>query len=180
MSLQKKPVRHTLFYKYSIGVIALFALAATLPVSAYAQDMSIINGQNVGAVGGAVAGGVVGRKLGGKKHKTLGTVAGALGGAVVGGVAGRMIEGNNNRPTAQAPQYQPTPVYDPQPTGSISNEGGNGLINGKNVGAVGGAIAGGIAGNKLGGKKHKTIGTVLGIVGGAVAGGAVGNAVAPQ
>jgi len=180
MSLQIKPTRLSPVYKNSIATITLFSAIATLPVATHAQDMSIINGQNVGAVGGAVAGGLVGRKVSGKKHKTLGTVAGALGGAVVGGVAGRMIDGNNNRAAAQAPQYQPTPVADPQSTGSIANGGGNSLINGQNVGAVGGAIVGGIAGNKLGGKKHKTLGTVLGVVGGAVAGGAVGNMVAPQ
>lgn len=176
MSLENKPALPSFTHK---AAIALISLLVALPAASRAQDMSIVNGQNVGAVGGAVAGGLVGRKVGGKKHKTLGTVAGALGGAVVGGVAGRMIDSNGNQ-AAAAPTYQPTPVVDPQSTGSIANDGGNSMINGQNVGAVGGAIAGGFAGNKLGGKKHRTLGTVLGVVSGAVAGGAVGNMLAPQ
>lgn len=42
----------------------------------------------LGAVGGAVVGGVLGRAVGGRDHRTAGTVVGAAGGAV----AGHMIE----------------------------------------------------------------------------------------
>ncbi len=42
----------------------------------------------LGAVGGAVVGGVLGRAIGGRNHRTAGTVVGAVGG----GVAGHMIE----------------------------------------------------------------------------------------
>ena len=135
---------------------------ALLPTfnTAKAQSGSLLNGQNIGAVGGAVAGGVAGKQLVGKKNRTLGIAAGAVGGGVLGAVAGNMYDNSGKAKAAPA-------RGEPKTTGSI--------VNGTTVGVVAGAVGGGVLGNKLGGKKHKTLGTVGGVVGGGLAGGAVGS-----
>jgi outer membrane lipoprotein SlyB len=166
-----------------LTLLAPIAAMAMLPVASHAQEQTLLNGQNIGTVGGAVAGGLVGNKLGGKKHKTLGTIAGVVGGAVAGRMVGNMVDNRNSQygqPMQQAMPIQADQGIDPQATGSIANDGTSGLLNGRNIGAVGGAIAGGIAGNKLSGKKHKTSGTIAGAVGGGLLGGVVGNMVGGQ
>ena len=147
-------------------LLAAGAVLALLPVISPAQAQSLLNGQNIGAVGGAIAGGVAGKQLVGKKNRTLGVVGGVVGGGVLGAVAGNLYDKSGQ----QAPSKSRSA---PETTGSV---GKSSLLSGQNIGIVAGAVGGGVVGNKLGGKKNKTLGTVGGVVGGGVLGGVVGNA----
>ena len=76
-----------------------FCLLLAIPLAAVSAPMTnddvikMVKGglgkaTGVGAVGGAVVGGVLGHAVGGRDHRTAGTVVGAAGGAV----AGHLIE----------------------------------------------------------------------------------------
>lgn len=150
------------------AVLAAGAAMALLPTfhAARAQSSNLLNGQNIGAVGGAVAGAVAGKQLASKKNRTLGIAGGAVGGGLLGAVAGNIYDNSGKGPTPAR--------REPATTGSVGK--GSSLLSGQNVGIVAGAVGGGVLGNKLGGKKHKTLGTIGGVVGGGVVGGALGSA----
>lgn len=139
---------------YSVAFVASrprlagLALAGLLTASVAifgkpAHAGELLSGQNVGLVGGAVAGGLVGNRLGGPKHKLLGTAAGVLGGGAVGGVVGTMID---DRKTAQPAVRRGA---DPVTTGSIGDRTKS-LVNGQNIGIVAGAVGGGAVGGIVG------------------------------
>ena len=87
----------------------------------------------LGAVGGAVVGGVLGRAVGGRDHRTAGTVVGAVGG----GVAGHMIE----KKAREGKAFEIGVRFDDGSTRSFTQESHPSWSQGSRVKLVNGALA---------------------------------------
>lgn len=87
----------------------------------------------LGAVGGAVVGGVLGRAVGGRDHRTAGTVVGAVGG----GVAGHMIE----KKAREGKAFEIGVRFDDGSTRAFTQESHPSWTQGSRVKLVNGALA---------------------------------------